>query len=250
MEIFAFLVIHWYGSLFFQTFFHHRYAAHRMFTMNKFWEGVFSIGAFIFQGASHLSPSVYGMLHRQHHAYADTEKDPHSPKYDGNLIKMMLKTRDGYNDIFHGRVQLEDRFTRDLPGWFAFDKFANKKLTRAAWGIVYIAFYYFFATEWWMWMFLPIHFTMSAFHGAIINWFAHKIGYVNFKVSDTSKNLLPFDFLMLGESYHNNHHRHGWRANFGGFRWHEIDPVYIFIWIFDKVGIIKLRKKEAAMALN
>ena len=30
---------------------------------------------------------------------------------------------------------------------------------------------------------------------------------------------------MLGEGYHNNHHKFGGRANFGGVRWHEIDVV-------------------------
>ena len=70
---------------------------------------------------------------------------------------------------------------------------------------------------------------------------AHKFGYRNFEVKDTSMNFLPFDFLMLGESYHNNHHKYGARANFGGIRWHEIDPVYIAIKIFDKFGIIKLK---------
>ncbi|MEQ9167297.1 MAG: acyl-CoA desaturase, partial [Fulvivirga sp.] len=80
--------------------------------------------------------------------------------------------------------------------------------------------------------------------GAIINWFAHKYGYRNFEVGDTSRNFLPVDFLMMGESYHNNHHKHGSRANFGGFRWHEIDPTYQVIKVLNKVGIIKLVKQK------
>jgi stearoyl-CoA desaturase (delta-9 desaturase) len=39
---------------------------------------------------------------------------------------------------------------------------------------------------------------MAPIHGMIINWFGHIYGYVNFKVSDTSKNLFRFDWLMLG----------------------------------------------------
>ncbi|MDF9799524.1 fatty-acid desaturase [Catalinimonas alkaloidigena] len=101
-----------------------------------------------------------------------------------------------------------------------------------------------FATVWWLWLLLPIQFLMSPVHGAIINWFAHKYGYVNFKVSDTSKNFLPVDFLMMGESYHNNHHKHGSRANFGGFRWHEIDPTYLVILLLDKTGVIHLNKRK------
>jgi stearoyl-CoA desaturase (delta-9 desaturase) len=33
--ILVFFLAHWYVSLFFQSFFHHRYAAHAMFVMKK-----------------------------------------------------------------------------------------------------------------------------------------------------------------------------------------------------------------------
>jgi stearoyl-CoA desaturase (delta-9 desaturase) len=50
---------------------------------------------------------------------------------------------------------------------------------------------------------------------------------------------------MMGESYHNNHHKNGGRANFGGVRWHEIDPTFQVIRLLDKLKIIKLaRQKE------
>ena len=53
---------------------------------------------------------------------------------------------------------------------------------------------------------------------------------------------------MMGESYHNNHHKYGSRPNFGGIRWHEIDPTYVVMRVLDKVGIIKLaRQKEIVL---
>ena len=82
---------------------------------------------------------------------------------------------------------------------------------------------------------------MAPIHGVIINWFAHIYGYVNFKVSDTSKNLFRFDWLMMGEGYHNNHHKHGSRANFGGVRWHEIDVTYYIMILLDKMKLIQLK---------
>jgi len=103
----------------------------------------------------------------------------------------------------------------------------------------YTALYIFLAEEWWMYLFLPIHFAMGPIHGVVINWFAHKYGYINFKVDDTSKNLLPFDFLMLGESYHNNHHKNSQKINFGS-KWFEFDPVYSIIRLFDKLRIVQL----------
>jgi len=239
MVILIFILAHWYLSLFCQTFFHHRYAAHKMFNMSKAWEKVFFVFSFIAQGSTYLSPYAYGILHRMHHAYADTEKDPHSPKYDKNLFAMMLRTKVIYSNIL-GKVEVEDRFKKGVPELLSFEKIADKWETRIIWMAVYTAFYVFFATAWWMYLFLPLHFVMGIFHGAIINWFAHKYGYVNFKMNDTSKNLLPIDFLMLGESYHNNHHKYSSRPNFG-FRWFEIDPVYPFIRLFDRLGIIQLK---------
>jgi stearoyl-CoA desaturase (delta-9 desaturase) len=211
--------------------------------MSKSWERFFFIFSWITQGSSSLSPNTYGILHRMHHAYADTEKDPHSPKYDGNLFKMMWKTKDRYNDIFYNKVRVDTAFKKEVPEWYAFDHFTNKWYIRLLWAAAYIAFYVQFATAWWMFLFLPIHFIMGPLHGAIINWFAHKYGYINFVLRDTSKNLLPFDFLMMGESYHNNHHYNSKNANFG-FRWFEMDPGFVIIQIFDKLKIIKIRKQE------
>ena len=61
------------------------------------------------------------------------------------------------------------------------------------------------------------------------------------KVIQLNKNLLPIDFLMMGESYHNNHHKYGGRANFGK-KWHEFDPTYPIIFLFNSLQIIHLKK--------
>ena len=119
MEILLFFIAHWYLSLFTQTFFHHRYSAHAMFSMSRFWEKVFFVLSCVFQGSSYLSPNAYGILHRMHHAYADTEKDPHSPKYDGNVFRMMWKTKNVYADVLHRRIPIEEKFTKGVPDWLA-----------------------------------------------------------------------------------------------------------------------------------
>jgi stearoyl-CoA desaturase (Delta-9 desaturase) len=240
MIILVFLATHWYTSLFSQTFFLHRYAAHKMFEMSPFWEKFFFVFTFLTQGSSYLSAYAYGVMHRQHHSYADTEKDPHSPKYDKSLFSMMWRTKTNYTNIYEHKIQIEERFTTGVPQWFNFEKIAHHWITRLTWVVIYILFYSLFATEWWMFLFLPIHFVMGPLHGAIINWFAHKFGYRNFEVEDTSVNLMPFDFLMFGEGYHNNHHKNGTRVNFG-VKWYELDPAYPIIRIFDWVKIIKIK---------
>ncbi|MCU0431331.1 MAG: acyl-CoA desaturase [Cytophagaceae bacterium] len=244
MAILIFFAIHWYGSLFFQTFFLHRYAAHKAFTMSVFWERVTYVLTFIFQGSNYLSAYGYGVMHRMHHAFADTEKDPHSPKYSTGIFDMMWKTKNIYSDIRDRRVQVEERFTKGVPHWKWFDDFASNNLTRIAWGTAYSLFYIYFVPSpayWWLFLLLPIHFLMAPVHGAIINWFAHKYGYVTFPVNDTSKNLMPVDVFMMGEGFHNNHHTHGSSPNFA-FRWFEIDPTYQIMKVLDLLHIIRLPK--------
>lgn len=240
MVILIFFIAHWYLSLFVQTFFLHRYAAHKMFTMSPGWEKFFYVLTYIFQGSSFLSPHAYGVMHRMHHAYADTENDPHSPSYSNNLFDMMWKTKKIYNDILKHKVYIDPKFTKGVPYWEFIEKLGDLWISRLAWGTLYTLIYIKYATAWWMFFLLPIHYLMGPVHGAIINWFAHKFGYVNFKVNDTAKNLLPVDFLMMGESYHNNHHKFGGRANFG-VKWHELDPAYPVIKILSWLKIIKLK---------
>ena len=242
--ILVFFIARWYLSLFFQTFFLHRYAAHEAFTMNRFTEMVFFVFTLIFFCLFYLSAYGYGVMHRMHHAFADTEDDPHSPKYDETIWNMMWKTKTIYSDIANRKLIPEKRFTEGVPTWEPFDRFARSWPSRIFWGAIYIAIYAQFATHWWLWLLLPIQFLMSPVHGAIINWFAHKYGYRNFEVGDTSMNFLPVDFLMMGESYHNNHHKYGSRPNFGGIRWHEIDPTYQVIKVLNKLKIIQIAKHK------
>lgn len=243
MYILIFFLAHWYLSLLMQTFFLHRYAAHKMFTMSRTWEKIFYWLTFIFQGSSFLSPYAYGVMHRLHHAHADTEEDPHSPSFSKNLFDMMWQTKNFYQNIVERQDTIAPKYKKDVPDWAFMERLGDNWTIRLAWGVLYTLFYIKFATVWWMYLLLPIHYLMGPVHGAIINWFAHKYGYTNFKLNDTAKNLLPFDFLMMGESYHNNHHKLGGRANFG-VRWHEFDPTYPFIILLNKLGIIKLKRNN------
>ena len=243
MIIASFFIGHWYASLFSQTFFLHRYSAHQMFTMSKFWERVFYMFTYISQGSSYLSAHAYGALHRLHHAFTDTEKDPHSPMYDENPFAMMWRTKKIYSQILDRKLKIDPSFLKNLPHWKFIERLGSNWISRIGWGSGYFFFYYFFAGDnYWLYLLLPIHFVMGPVHGVIINWCAHKYGYTNFEIKDTSKNFLFFDFLMMGESYHNNHHKYGSRPNFG-FKWHELDPTYFIIKVFAWFKIIRLKKK-------
>ncbi|KAA9338362.1 acyl-CoA desaturase [Hymenobacter busanensis] len=245
MPILLFFVGHWYLSLFVQTFYLHRYAAHKMYTMNRFWERFFFGLTYAAQGSSYLSPRAYALLHRMHHAFSDTEKDPHSPHYSSNAFSMMWKTKNIYNSVLNNEYDLAKRFEGDYPTWNFLERIGDHWMSRVAWGTAYVLFYVAFATQWWMYLLLPIHFLMGPIHGAIVNWSGHKYGYQNFDNHDKSRNSLFFDFLTGGELFQNNHHKLPMRVNFG-VKWWELDPTYPVIWTLDKVGIIKLKKQKSA----
>ena len=180
-------------------------------------------------------------MHRMHHAFTDTEQDPHSPAYDKNMFSMMWRTKKVYTDIFDGKVQVEDRFAKNVPEWKGFDWWCNSWMSRVLWVGFYIWFYIAFAPSAWWFVLIPIHIAMGPVHGVIINWFAHKYGEVNFETDNTSKNLFKLDLLMLGEGYHNNHHKFPSRTNFA-FKRGEFDPVYPVIALFDKLKIVRISK--------
>ncbi len=239
VAIIIFFIAHWYLSLFSQTFFLHRYAAHKAFTMSRAWERFFFIFTYITQGSSYLSPRAYGIMHRVHHAYTDTELDPHSPTYDKNLLTMMWRTKNTYSGILYGTIPVEERFTKNVPDWRKFDLWCNDWPSRLLWIGVYILFYVIFAPSFWWFLLIPIHAVMGPLHGVIINWFAHKYGHVNFETDNTSKNLFKIDWLMFGEGYHNNHHKFPSKTNFATNKG-EFDPCYPIIKLLNKAGVIKV----------
>ncbi len=243
MIILAFFAAHWYISLFCQTFFLHRYSAHKMFTMSPRSEKFFYILSYISQGSSFLSARAYAILHRMHHAYSDTEKDPHSPHHTENLFTMMWKTKSIYNGFARFEKEPEPQFDRGYPYWEPIEKLGDSWISRIAWGtfysLVYIAAFVWLDMHWAFFFLLPIHYLMGPVHGAIINWSGHKYGYANFDNHDKSKNSLVFDLLMMGELFQNNHHKLPNRLNFAA-KWFEFDPTYIIIKLLAKMKVIHL----------
>jgi stearoyl-CoA desaturase (delta-9 desaturase) len=186
-----------------------------------------------------MSRRAYAIMHRMHHAYTDTEMDPHSPKYSKNVFLMMWRTKKIFDAIFDGTIKVEERFNRNLPEWSGFDRWAHSLTSRVLWSVLYVALFFWLSSSLWLLLLLPVVMGMGAFQGAIINWFAHKYGYSNFKLKNTSRNLFSVDIFMLGESYHNNHHKRPSAINFGK-HWHELDPVYPIILLLRWFHIIRV----------
>jgi stearoyl-CoA desaturase (delta-9 desaturase) len=235
---------HWYSSLLMQTFFLHRYASHRMFTMSLFWERFFYLLTWLLQGPSFLSPKAYAILHRLHHAHSDTPQDPHSPHESKGLWSMMWNTFQTYQSYQKDQNLAPKILTAYTPYWSNFEKVVDTHF----WGtfvagapitLIYFALWSFTSLDWYIFLLLPLHWILGPIQGAIVNWCGHKYGYRNCATTDQSRNTLPWDFLLLGELFQNNHHGNALRPNMA-IKWWELDPTWFFIWFLIQLKIIRL----------
>jgi stearoyl-CoA desaturase (delta-9 desaturase) len=114
--------------------------------MTKGWERFFFVVAYMTQGSSYMSPKAYAIMHRLHHAHTDTELDPHSPSFSKNIFAMMWRTRTIYARIFSGKEVVDQKYTKNVPEWDKFDRWANSGLSRLLWVILYVAFFVTYAS--------------------------------------------------------------------------------------------------------
>lgn len=241
LAIIIFFLCHWFFSLFFHSFFLHRYASHQMYTTSKGWEKTFYLMTWFVQGSSYLVPRAYAVMHRMHHTYSDTEKDPHSPYFFKDIWHMMWHTIIIFRGFLTGKNLPDAEFTKEyIPMWDKVDKVGHHIITRLVFGAAYVAFYVIFAPNYWWFLLLPIHFLMGPIQGAIVNWFGHKLGYSNFNNGDHSKNTTPWGFIMMGELFQNNHHHAKYNPNFAR-KWFEFDFTYLIMKGLHYVRIIRFK---------
>lgn len=232
-----FFFAHWQLSLFFQSFFLHRYCTHRQFSLAPGWERVFHLLTWLTQGPSYIVPRAYALLHHLHHAHADSAKDPHAPGQHSGVFTMMWHTAAVYN-----RLRLQERSPAQraaYPDWPLLDERLYGAGFGLAWAGLYTLFYVQFATSPWLFALLPVHFLMGPVHGAIVNWCGHKYGRRNFARADDSRNTLSIDLIGNGELLQNNHHEHPERPNFA-VRRGELDPTWQVIRVLARIGLVRL----------
>ncbi len=176
-------------------------------------------------------------IHRKHHAFCETDGDPHSPKIFG-LKKVLLEGAELYQEEARnpdtlakfGRGTPDDWLEKNLYLRFPHGGIVLMVLTDLLLfgvpGIIIIA---------------AQMAAMPVFAAGVINGLGHHSGYRNFECDDAATNLVPWGFLIGGEELHNNHHAFPTSAKFSVRRW-EFDIGWLYICLFRSVGLARVRK--------
>jgi stearoyl-CoA desaturase (delta-9 desaturase) len=176
-------------------------------------------------------------VHRKHHAFADTEGDPHSPVIAG-LRRILLQGAEFYKrearnpDCVqqYGKGAPDDWIERRIysrhrnAGIVAF--IVLQLLLFGVPGIIIVAVQML---------------AMPLFAAGVINGFGHGIGYRNYEVENASRNIIPWGLFIGGEELHNNHHAFPSSAKFSIRPW-EVDVGWLCIVVLRSLGLAKVKR--------
>jgi len=204
----------------------HRLLTHRGFKAPKWLEYTLSTFATM---SIQDSPEKWVATHRMHHAFTETDKDPHSTNRGFWWAQM------GW--ILWGTAQDHDRATlkkyvpdliRD-PGHALITRFYYVPL-------IVSAFILFALGGWSMVVWGVFARVVVGWHTTwFVNSLSHIYGSRPYDTGDDSTNNWFVALLTFGEGWHNNHHMSPTSARHG-LTWYQFDMNWIAIRIFEKLG--------------
>ena len=216
---FLFVFLSWVTGGLGITLCYHRLLTHGSFKVPKPLEYLLTfIGCFASEGG----PINWVARHRIHHAFPDTDKDPHSPRngFWWSHVLWLFKHRPIIDDY-----EFYSPYAMDLVK-DPVHRFLNK--THGLYQILLgIGLYLWGGLPFLVWGLFAR--TVFVYH---VTWFVnsatHKWGYQSHAVNDDSRNLWWVALISFGEGWHNNHHAFQ-RSARHGLRFWEFDQTYLTI---------------------
>jgi len=208
---------------------YHRLLTHRGFKTPKWLEYFLTFCGTL---ALQSGPISWVTTHRLHHAFTETDKDPHSPA--GGFYWSHV----GW--ILRGTAQIQseetmERYAPDLTKDRA-HQFMNKYywLSSVIVGAILFPIGGISAVLWGVFVR-----TVIGWHSTwMVNSVTHTWGSRRFETTDSSTNNGLVAALTFGEGWHNNHHAHP-RSAKHGLTWKEVDINWIQIRLLEKLGLAK-----------
>lgn len=194
----------------------HRFWSHKSFEFkNPYIQKFFT---FISVVSGRGSPLAWVHIHRTHHTYSDTDKDPHRPDKFSFFSFKTTGIKDLKVFLIKDIMTKEHKIIHEyyllfLVSWAVFLFLINPFLLYFAWV-------------------LPL--CLNQISQDLWNYYSHvNVGYRNFETKDNSRNVIWLWPLILGESWHNNHHNSP-KSSCTGVQSFELDPVSYLINIVKK----------------
>ena len=208
---------------------YHRLLTHRGFKSSKWLERFLAACGTL---ALQSGPLAWVTTHRVHHAFTETDRDPHSPR-NGTYWSHI-----GW--IFRGTAQNQSQATvqryspdllRDRVLVFLNDYYYLTTITVAV-GLFLIG-------GWTMVLWGIFLRTVCGWHFTwLVNSATHLWGSRRFDTRDDSRNNGLVAAVTFGEGWHNNHHAFP-RSARHGLTWREFDVNWVQIRLLEKLGLVK-----------
>jgi stearoyl-CoA desaturase (delta-9 desaturase) len=216
------------------TIFLHRAQAHRGLDLHPVVSHFFRFWLWLTTG---MVTKEWVAIHRKHHAFVETENDPHSPQTRG-IRTVLLQGTELYRAEAKNKQTLEKYGAGTPDDWL--ERNVYEPFSWQGVGLMMVVNLILCG---------PIGLTIWAVQMAwipitaagIINGLGHYWGYRNFSTEDASTNVVPWGIIIGGEELHNNHHAYGTSAKLSS-RWYEFDLGWAYIRGLECLGLAKVRK--------
>ncbi len=208
---------------------YHRLFTHRGFKAPTWLQYFFATCGTL---ALQSGPIAWVTTHRIHHAFTETDKDPHSPR-NGTYWSHI-----GW--IFRGTAQVQSqatmqRYSPDLTK----DRYLSLLDKYYYVPIILVAAGMFAVGGWTMVMWGVFLRTAVSWHFTwLVNSATHLWGSRRFDTRDDSRNNALVAAVTFGEGWHNNHHAFP-RSAKHGLTWKEFDINWYQLQVLEKLGIIQ-----------
>lgn len=217
------------------TIYLHRSVTHRGLELHPALAFLMHLELLLFTG---IMPREWAAVHRKHHHFSDEEGDPHSPRIFG-LWKVLLG-----NYFFYRKEAANPATVQKYTPDYKPDLIDRFPLARhgalAGLGIFMLLFGWLWGVAAWL-----THVVLYIVINAMINGLGHMVGYRNY--DNKATNLHWLAWITAGEGLHNNHHEYPTAARFS-MRGREFDPAWVFIRVFEKLGLAKVKLEPLAKA--
>ena len=212
----------------------HRHQAHRALDLHPAVSHPMRFWLWLTTG---MTTRQWVAVHRKHHAWVESEQDPHSPRQEG-IGKLLLQGTELYRTEA-AREETLERYGHGAPEDWIERNLYTRWSNKGYWLVLLVNLALFGPIGLTVWAIQMLWIPVLA--AGVVNGVGHWWGYRNFETADMSTNIIPIGLLIGGEELHNNHHAFASSAKLSA-KWWEFDAGWLYIRVLQSVGLARVKK--------